>query len=90
MKCFPQCILNVLFTVYKVRKHAHLIRCAASREEVSVIIAMYRHVKDIGVVVERLLGAVAMVNVLRAGRIHMIKSQAFSRSVHFKKGSLRL
>ncbi len=48
--------------------HTHLVRRSASRKEVAVVIAMNRQVKDIRVVVERLLGAVAMVNILRSGQ----------------------
>jgi len=45
----------------------HLIRGSASWEEVAVIIAMNRQVKDIRVVVKRLLSAVAMVYILMEG-----------------------
>lgn len=45
--------------------HTHFIRCSASREEVAVVVAMNRDVKDVGVIVEGLLGAVAMMNILR-------------------------
>lgn len=48
----------------------HLVRCSASREEVAVVVAMDRQVEDVGVVVERLLGAVAVVNVLRSDSDH--------------------
>lgn len=50
----------------------HLVRCSASREEVAVVIAMYRQVKDVGVVVESLLGAVAVVNILQSDSKHTI------------------
>lgn len=36
---------------------------------------MNRDVKDVGVAVESLLGAVAMVNVLQAGSARMLKSK---------------
>lgn len=42
-----------------------LIRSAAARKEVPVVIAMQRQIQHIGVTVESLLGAVAMVNVLK-------------------------
>jgi len=42
----------------------HLIRCPAAREEVAVIIATEGQIENVGVAVERLLGAVTMVNVL--------------------------
>lgn len=48
-------------------RRTHLVRRSASGEKVSVVIAMNRQVKDVGVVVKGLLGAVAVVNVLRAG-----------------------
>ena len=47
---------------------SHLIRRTAAGEEVPVVIAMDGQVEDIGVVVEGLLGAVAMVNILRGGK----------------------
>lgn len=45
--------------------HTHLVRCSASREEVTVVIAMNRQVKDAGVIVESLLCPVAVVNVMQ-------------------------
>lgn len=45
--------------------HTHLIRCSATGEEVAVVVAMNRDVKDIGVIVEGLLGAIAVMNILR-------------------------
>lgn len=42
----------------------HFIRCSASREEVAIVVAMNGHVEHAGVVIEGLLGPVAVVNVL--------------------------
>jgi len=50
--------------------HTHLVRRSASREEVAVVVAMNGQVEDVGVIVERLLGAVAVVNVLRSESTH--------------------
>lgn len=41
----------------------YLIRSATPREKVTIVIAMNGQVKDTGVVVEGLLGSVAMVNI---------------------------
>ena len=38
---------------------------SAAGEEVAIVVAMERDVQHVGVIVENLLGAVAMVNVLR-------------------------
>lgn len=43
----------------------YLVRRSTSREEVAVVVTMNRHVEDVGVVVERLLSSVAMVNILK-------------------------
>lgn len=43
----------------------YLLRSSTAREEVSIIVAMEGDVENAGVVVEGLLGAVAMMNVLR-------------------------
>lgn len=48
-----------------MQRAADLVRRSAAREEVAVVIAVDGHVEDAGVVVEGLLGAVAMVNVLK-------------------------
>ena len=59
--------------------NTHLIRRSASWEEVAVVIAMNGHVEDAGVVVKRLLGAVAMVNILRGDSAHVIAARFFKR-----------
>lgn len=43
----------------------YLLRSSAARKEVSIIVAMEGNVEDVGVTVEGLLSAVAMVNVLQ-------------------------
>lgn len=48
-----------------VQRGAHLIGRSAAWEEVPIIVAVDGHVEDAGVVVEGLLGAVAVVNVLQ-------------------------
>lgn len=55
----------------------HLIRRSAAREEVAIIVAVQRNVENTGVCVERLLGAVAMMNILMVtqhNRTHQGKS----------------
>lgn len=42
---------------------AHLIRCTTSREKVTIVIAMNGQVKDTGVIIESLLGPIAVVNI---------------------------
>lgn len=44
---------------------AYLLRSSTARKEVSIIVAVEGDVEDVGVAVEGLLGAVAMVNVLQ-------------------------
>ena len=43
----------------------YLLRSSTARKEVSIVVAMQGDVEDVGVTVEGLLGAVAMVNVLQ-------------------------
>ncbi len=43
----------------------YLLRSSTAWEKVSIIVAMEGNIEDIGVTVEGLLGAVAMVNVLQ-------------------------
>lgn len=43
----------------------YLLWSAAARKEVSVVVAMEGNVEDVGVTIEGLLSAVAMVNVLQ-------------------------
>lgn len=68
---FPVDALDVVVTMathlYCVRVHVcmYLLRSAAARKEVAVIVPVEGDVEDIGVTVEGLLGAVAMVNVLQ-------------------------
>lgn len=58
------------------KSKAHLVRCSTPREEVTVVIAMNRQIKDAGVVVESLLCPVSMVNILRLDRKHMMQTQS--------------
>lgn len=44
---------------------SYLLGSSTAREEVAIIVAMEGDVEDVGVTVEGLLGAVAMVNVLQ-------------------------
>lgn len=44
---------------------AYLLRSSTAGKEVSIVVAMEGDVEDVGVAVEGLLGAVAMVNVLQ-------------------------
>lgn len=48
-----------------VQRGAHLVGRSTAWEEVPVVVAVDGHVEDAGVVVEGLLGAVAVVNVLQ-------------------------
>lgn len=63
-------IINSLkrFSVTRSGWKTYLIRCSTSWKKVAVVVAMDRHVEDIRVVVEGLLGAVAMVNILKLER----------------------
>lgn len=49
-------------------RRPHLVGGAAAREEVAVVVAMQRDVQDARVAVEGLLGPVAVVHILAAGR----------------------
>lgn len=48
-----------------MQRGSDLIRRSTAREEVAIIVAVHGHVEDTWVIVEGLLGAVAMVNVLK-------------------------
>lgn len=48
-----------------VQRGADLVRRSTAGEEVAVVVAVHGHVEDAGVVVEGLLGAIAVVNVLK-------------------------
>lgn len=60
-------------TLVQISESSHLLVCvcvylfrsSTARKEVSIIVPMEGDVEDIGVTVEGLLGAVAMVNVLQ-------------------------
>lgn len=54
-----------------MQRGADLVRRSATGEEVAVIVAVDGHVEDAGVVVEGLLRAVAVVNVLRPQAVEM-------------------
>lgn len=50
-----------------VLQMTHLSWRPAAREEVPIVIAMERDIKNTGVIVEHFLGAVTMVNILATG-----------------------
>lgn len=43
----------------------YLLRSSTAREEVSIVIAMKGDIEDVGITVEGLLGAIAMMNILQ-------------------------
>lgn len=49
-----------------------LIRSAAARKEVPIVVAVQRQIQHVRITVESLLGAVAMVNVLKDERDDVI------------------
>lgn len=67
------CLTEAAVTSQTSRGHTHLIGCAAAGEEIAVVIAMNRQVENIRVIVEGLLGAVAVVNVLKGGQVRVTR-----------------
>lgn len=51
-------------TIHSLVSGHYLFRSAAAREEITIVVSMKRNVENSGIVVERLLSSVAMVNVL--------------------------
>lgn len=58
-------LIEMSIQTIAAQRDAHLVRRSAAGEEVPVVVAVDGHVEDAGVVVEGLLGAVAVVNVLQ-------------------------
>lgn len=71
LACLPSCPQNFTHSTY-------LIWCSTSWEEVPIVIAVQRHVENIGVIVEGLLSPIPMVYILRDQENWLREDQASS------------
>lgn len=65
---------------HKVLHPTYLIWCPTSWEEVPIVISVQGHVENTGVIVEGLLGPIAMVHILREGEM-VREAQALSTAL---------